>query len=145
MIRCLKRSTAPVAALFESLPKGGLDFFSHRPIAVYEISDLKSHRCLDLVDLFKQYAVIGVVEQDVDNAEWGSEFCALATCFYTTGFRPLLLDFLGTPSLEDLQEIFAILRRSYRMGWVDRPVIRLGGLKNAAEKDNLDIGRRAGG
>lgn len=126
MIRCVKRSRSPVAALFEPLPERALEFFFGKPIAVYEVSNLKTHRCVELVESLKQYAVIGVVEAACENSEWGSNFCLIATCFYTTGFRPLLLNFLGSPKRKDLQKIFHTLRRSYRLGWVDRPVIRLG-------------------
>lgn len=141
MIRLIKPSSSPVAALFESFPEGGLRFFRKKPIAVYEASELRTHSCVELVDRLKQYAVIGVVERDTGFYEWGPNFCVLASCFYTTGFRPLLLNFLGSPSLNDLPTVFSVLRRSYMLGWADRPVIRLGGASNGhAEKDRAGFG-----
>ncbi|PSN91583.1 hypothetical protein B9Q03_03730 [Candidatus Marsarchaeota G2 archaeon OSP_D] len=125
MIRCVKRSNAPIAVVFDTLPRGTLEFFRGKPLAVYE-STLRSEKCMSMVDALKEYAVIGVVERGNETIEWGENFCVLASCFYTTGFRPLLFNFLGSPGKNDLSLIFQTLRKGYRLGWVDNPIIRLG-------------------
>ncbi|MEM0121483.1 MAG: hypothetical protein QW514_04200 [Thermoprotei archaeon] len=125
MIRCIKKSKAPIAVLFDTLPQNAKEFFRGKPLAVYE-SSLRSEKCADIVEKLKTYAVIGVVEHE-SGMQWGENFCVLASCFYTTGFRPLLFNFLGSASKTDLLIIIQTLRRGYRLGWVDNPIIRLGG------------------
>jgi hypothetical protein len=125
MIKCLKASRAPIAIVFQSPADGFLCFFRNKRIALYESPSLNTEKCLDIVEALKYYAVIGVVERGHTGFEWGENFCRLAACFYVTGFRPLLLDFIGTPDQAGLQEIVSTLRRSYRLGWVDKPVFTL--------------------
>jgi len=132
-----------VAVLFEHLPEGALDFFRRKPLAVYLAYDLEDEGCTNVVEALKSFAVIGVVEREAHGLEWGKNFCWLAACFYTTGFRPLLLNFLGEPERKNLSEIISVLRRSYRLGWVNKPVIRLGGMPNIEEENSVGFGRRA--
>gem|GEM_PF-938413 len=128
MILNVKRSKASVALIFqhETFTPELKQWFRRKPIAIYSTRNLVSHGCREIATLFKRFAVIGVFDStSFSPRRWGENFEFIAACFYTTGFRPLLINFLGNPSESSLPFVFETLIESFTVGLVEEPVFDL--------------------
>lgn len=128
MILNLKRSKSSVALILQhgTFTLELSQWFYRKPIAIYSSQNLVSHSCREVASVFKRFAVIGVFDSAFFSPRrWGENFEFVATCFYTTGFRPLLINFLGTPNKSNLPFVFRTLIDSYTVGLVEEPVFDL--------------------
>ncbi|MEM3671391.1 MAG: hypothetical protein QW767_06585 [Thermoprotei archaeon] len=78
-----------------------------------------------LVKLLKGHVVLAVVESETcSQHEWGPLFEYIATSFYVTGFRPLLINFIGNPKHWSSDLINSATLRALRTGIVDGFTLR---------------------
>jgi hypothetical protein len=128
VIKRLKRSKTPVALLVEqsALDTHFVEQLKRKRLALFVIKDLWKEGTSLIVQKLKHYAVIGVVEaKTLEGRAWGSSFEFIATCFYITGFRPLLIEFVGKAHPKHLKTILEVLKKAYLLGEVRQSSVTL--------------------
>lgn len=96
-------------------------------MAVYWVRDWPSRKPAPhaLVEALKGHSVVGVFDdRRLKGSPWGGLFQHLASAFYVTGFRPLLINFLGDLRAWDAELVSRTLERALETGVVTQPFFR---------------------
>lgn len=128
-MRLVRRSSSRIALLVDSsLNSSSGSKLKQLKCAIYAFSvdELRFFRPNRVIDSLKRFAVIGVLEKRSQyEGLWGKGFEALASSFYVTGFRPLLVDFISVGPWVDVPRISEVLRRAYFTGILEEPVFEV--------------------